>query len=81
MVILPETSIEGAESLADKLLAVVRAIRLQFASGQTVQLSMSIGVAGLKMSDCDIDSLIKRADTAMYASKQRGRNCISIVSR
>ncbi len=81
MVILPETSIEGAESLADKLLAVVRAIRLQFASGQTVQLSMSIGVAGLKMSDRDIDSLIKRADTAMYASKQRGRNCISIVSR
>jgi diguanylate cyclase (GGDEF)-like protein/PAS domain S-box-containing protein len=80
MVILPETSIEGAEWLADKLLTVVRAIRLQFAAGQTVQLSMSIGVAGLKMSDNDIDSLIKRADDAMYASKQRGRNCISTIS-
>jgi diguanylate cyclase (GGDEF)-like protein len=81
MVILPETSIEGAESLADKLLTVVRVIRLQFAAGQTVQLSMSIGVAGLKMSDNNIDSLIKRADDAMYASKQRGRNCVSTISR
>ena len=40
---------------------------------------MSIGVAGLKLNDTDIDSLIKRADNAMYASKQRGRNCVSTI--
>ncbi len=80
MLILPETSLEGAENLAGKLLAVVRAATLQVADGKAVPLSLSIGVAGLKMSDGSIDAVIKRADKALYASKQRGRNCVSFSS-
>ncbi len=80
MLILPETSLEGAENLAGKLLAVVRATALSVPGGRVVPLSISIGVAGLKASDGTIDSLVKRADKALYSSKQRGRNCVSTVS-
>ncbi len=80
MLILPETSLEGAENLADKLLAIVRATSLQAPAGHAVPLSISIGVAGLKASDGSVDALVKRADKALYSSKQRGRNCVSTVS-
>ncbi len=80
MLILPETSLEGAENLADKLLAVVRTTALQIPAGLAVPLSISIGVAGLQTSDGTVDALVKRADKALYSSKQRGRNCVSTVS-
>ncbi len=80
MLILPETSLAGAENLADKLLALVRATALPVPGGRAVPLSISIGVAGLKTSDGTIDTIIKRADKALYSSKQRGRNCVSTLS-
>ncbi|MGE5173449.1 MAG: diguanylate cyclase [Betaproteobacteria bacterium] len=79
MLILPETSIEGAQSLADKLLTVVRDADLLFHDGKPIRLSLSIGVAGLKAGDENIDSLIKRVDDAMYISKQHGRNRVSSI--
>ncbi len=80
MLILPETSLAGAENLADKLLTVVRGAEMLFHDGKPIQLSLSIGVAGLKADDVNIDSFIKRVDDAMYISKQRGRNRVSSTS-
>ncbi len=80
MLILPLTSAKGAESLADKLLAVVRSANLPYDHGTPIRLSMSIGVTELKAGDMDFESLIKRADDAMYASKQRGKDRVTCNS-
>ena len=80
MIILPETSVKGAENLAEKLLAAVRNTDLRHEmDGKTLSLSMSIGIADLDAANDTIDSFIKRADDAMYASKQGGRDRISSV--
>lgn len=82
MLILPETTVRGAESLAEKLLSAVRDTELRLADGKHIRLSMSIGIAGLE-ADSDgenIDSFVKRADDAMYASKQGGKDRVSVVN-
>ena len=43
--------------------------------GQNLQVTVSIGVANL-LSEENAGETLKRADTAMYASKEAGRNCI-----
>jgi diguanylate cyclase (GGDEF)-like protein/PAS domain S-box-containing protein len=81
MLILPETTISGAESLAEKLLSAVRGTALRLPDDKHVRLSMSIGIAGLdtdRQSE-NIDSFVKRADDAMYVAKQGGKNRVSIV--
>jgi diguanylate cyclase (GGDEF)-like protein len=78
MLILPETSLAGAESLADKILSAVRNAGLVFRD-RTVRMSLSIGVTCLAGPDDTIDLLVKRADDAMYSSKQCGRNRVSTM--
>jgi diguanylate cyclase (GGDEF)-like protein len=82
MLILPETTSRGAERLAEKLLSAVRDTELRLADGKHIYLSMSIGIAGLEADseDENIDSFIKRADDAMYASKLGGKDRVSVVN-
>jgi diguanylate cyclase (GGDEF)-like protein len=77
MLILPETALAGAQSLADKILSAVRNADLVFGDGRNVRMSPSIGVTCLAGRDDTIDLLVKRADDAMYSSKQCGRNRVS----
>lgn len=79
MLILPETSLKGAENLAHKLLSAVRDTELRTKNNRPVRLSMSIGVSNLETDVDTTDSFIKRTDDAMYASKQGGRNRVSTV--
>ena len=82
MLILPETTVRGAERLAEKLLSAVRDTELRLADGKHIRLSMSIGIAGLEADSEgeNIDSFVKRADDAMYASKQGGKDRVSVVN-
>ncbi|ELR64500.1 diguanylate cyclase [Photobacterium marinum] len=45
-------------------------------SNEEVYTSPSIGIAVYKNDDEEIDTLIKKADKAMYVAKSNGRNCI-----
>jgi diguanylate cyclase (GGDEF)-like protein len=47
--------------------------------GQAVHISASFGFAIMHPGDT-LDSLLKRADTAMYEAKQAGRNCVRIAA-
>ena len=79
MLILPETADKGAEGLADKLLTATRKADLRSRNNEQIRMSMSIGIACLEPGRDSIDSFIKRADDAMYASKQGGRDRSSTV--
>ena len=49
------------------------------AKGGELRLSLSLGVAEAR-SDDNVDGLIERADAALYAAKQAGRNCVRSAS-
>ncbi len=74
MLILPETTPEDAVGLAEELRALVMQERLQIAGGQDIKATISIGIAGGRGSELQLDMLVDRADAAMYAAKSLGRN-------
>ncbi len=74
--LLPQTDAAGAQALAERLLAVVRANPVVTASG-VVAYSVSVGVAmpGSSSSHSEtIDALLGAADQALYQAKGQGRD-------
>jgi diguanylate cyclase (GGDEF)-like protein len=75
LVFLPETGIEGAMGVAEK-------VREEFAKapfvvqGQTVRLTLSLGVAEARREEAVAD-VVRRADVALYRAKQEGRNRVA----
>ncbi len=76
-IILPDTSIEDAGMLADRIRQAVEARRLKKRrTGEDLGVvTMSMGVAEIK-SDDTVETLIERADVCLYAAKDNGRNCV-----
>ena len=75
LVIAPEIDQVRAVLLAERL----RAIVAQHAFRNRLRLTASFGVTGYRPNDT-IDSIVKRADIALYRAKQRGRDRIELQS-
>jgi diguanylate cyclase (GGDEF)-like protein len=69
MLLAPETCMEQAAELAEKIRQHVELFTYKDVGTVTI----SCGLAELKVGDT-IDSLIKRADDALYKAKRKGRN-------
>ncbi|HEX5148272.1 MAG TPA: diguanylate cyclase [Candidatus Limnocylindrales bacterium] len=74
MVVLPETGPEAAAEVAEKLRLLVQRLRFAAADGQTVGVTISIGIAGGQGRSLRAESLVRDADQAMYSAKSLGRN-------
>ena len=61
-----------AKMLAKKLVIALR--QPMTLAGQTVQVSVSIGLALCRPGESDDAALLRRADTALYEAKRRGRD-------
>jgi diguanylate cyclase (GGDEF)-like protein/PAS domain S-box-containing protein len=77
LIIVPETGQAGARSIAEKIQAGTRMAEITIEGQKKVAVSVSIGVASLLPSDT-MDSMISRVDAALYASKDAGRNRITV---
>lgn len=69
------TSVSGkeeVESIVHRLQSLLQ--KPLVLAGQTFTLSMSIGIALYPQDGVEADDLLKRADTALYVVKSRGRN-------
>lgn len=72
-VILPETRAEEAFKTAERLRESIAAMVISHPLGQ-LRITCSLGVASYP-NDChDVESLVMRADKAMYFSKRTGKN-------
>ena len=71
-IFLPNTPLDAALQIAERLRNNVAGAVVQYGKDQ-IDLKISIGVATLAESDT-VESLILRADRAMYAAKSLGRN-------
>jgi diguanylate cyclase (GGDEF)-like protein len=77
-VILPETSAEEARTVAQRIRLALEAERFTPVPGRRVTNTISIGVTEYCPIE-DMTTFIRRADEAMYVSKQNGRNRVSVV--
>ena len=75
--VLPETGIEDAETLAERLRISIAAIRIPIGTGAG-SLTTSIGISERQEDDSSIDEVIVRADKALYSAKEKGRNQVAV---
>ncbi|WP_229448030.1 diguanylate cyclase [Massilia sp. CF038] len=75
VVLLPETGLDRACDVAERLRASIAALRLDDGD-RTIELTISIGVAcaGGRGSADSPSALLSRADRALYQAKAEGRN-------
>ena len=69
----PETNIDGALIIAEKIRTSFFEKELKI-DGESLKVSLSIGVAQLGKNDHAFDQLLRRADLALYNAKNNGRN-------
>jgi diguanylate cyclase (GGDEF)-like protein len=69
MIIAPETNIEGAKMLAEKIRKIVEDHSFNVVENVTI----SVGIAAYKIDDT-IDKLVNRVDKALQKAKRRGKN-------
>ncbi len=83
MVILPNTSLEGARALAEKIRQQISRLSLEH-NGENFSLTVSIGAASIvpdaPASPEALAELIGSADAALYRGKSRGRNRVELAS-
>lgn len=72
-VIMPETTEEEVKQIGERVREAIERRRYEF-QGLKLRLTVSIGAARI-IEDERGHSLLERADVALYASKQAGRNC------
>jgi diguanylate cyclase (GGDEF)-like protein len=77
-VLLPQTSMNAAQSLAERLRETVAGRAVSIGGGQIVSVSISVGVATMRQEGDDLAHLLSRADAALYEAKQLGRNRVCL---
>jgi diguanylate cyclase len=75
IVFLPHTDSFGALDVAERIRSRVQAAQVTWQSVQ-ISVTVSIGVAPIRRELPTLDWMIHEADTALYAAKAAGRNCV-----
>ncbi|MDO8698527.1 MAG: GGDEF domain-containing protein, partial [Pseudomonas sp.] len=78
LVVMSNTSSEAAAMVGERLRRAVMELQC-LAQGRAIELSVSLGCATLLPGE-SIRSIMHRADSAMYAAKNDGRNRLVVAS-
>jgi len=77
-ILLPSTSLENAKNVAEKIRKIVE--KRPFSYDNTIiNYTISLGISESLAADVGIDSVISRADEALYMAKNNNRNCVRAV--
>ena len=77
-VILPETNGDEAKTVAQRIRASLEAEKYKPVPGKVARITISIGVTQCYPKE-ELSTFIRRADKAMYLSKENGRNRVSVL--
>lgn len=83
VVLFPETSLEQALEVAERLRHAIASTTVHIESGVCIRFTVSMGLAALDNNDINLDGLLTHADKALYQAKYSGRNKVcwfSVVS-
>lgn len=78
LIVLPNTLLAKAFEIAERIRKVIEREVIQIRNGKEVTLTISGGVSSLRADD-SLDSLVYRADNALYIAKEEGRNQIQLL--
>jgi len=82
VICLPDTTREESGPIAERIRASIENIRFTLPDNAPfpIQITASFGVSFfIPLSNENIDSVIKRADDALYRAKAEGRNCVRLA--
>lgn len=78
--LFPETSIEEANEVAERLRVATASVRIPIESGLPISFTVSIGISSMTSPDNNLDVLLNLADKGLYAAKTSGRNRVGMVT-
>ncbi len=76
-VLMPRVDMNAAEKFAEMIRQFVGNARYKTAYGEKTA-TLSIGVAAITDDTGDYNSMVKRADMALFVAKKNGRNCVKV---
>jgi diguanylate cyclase (GGDEF)-like protein len=80
MVILPQTDIDRAQKIAERIRSQVELAYFSNSQGQRyIKLTVSVGVVEYPNGALSTNQLLEKVDQAMYLAKKAGRNRISLL--
>jgi len=77
IILLPETTRQQAEKVAEKLRLLVERHQIQIKKKKSLSVTTSFGIANFQEGMSDWKQIVKAADHALYDAKNRGRNCVA----
>ncbi len=82
VILLPNTSIEGANILAQKIRKDIELFTTKLSSSESLKFTISLGVSQVDLENSkNIELALKRADDALYEAKETGRNRVCIYKK
>jgi two-component system, cell cycle response regulator len=74
VLVLPSTNMQAAHVIAERLRKSIAFKSFTAGPASGIPVTISIGVATLDSASDSLETLLKRADSALYAAKREGRN-------
>jgi diguanylate cyclase (GGDEF)-like protein len=80
VIILPHSELEDALLVAERIRVLVETRSVEHGD-HVIDVTVSLGLACLEGAGESLDDVVAKADRALYAAKEGGRNCIEIYER
>jgi diguanylate cyclase (GGDEF)-like protein len=74
--LMPETTAEDAFEVGQRLVKKVAETKMELHGGCTIGLTISVGIVTLNENESSMNVFLRRADSALYQAKGKGRNRI-----
>lgn len=78
-ILSPQSNLSQAQQLAERIRTIINNTQLDY-KGNVIKTTASIGITEVKDSDTGIDTVMSRADCALYQSKDTGRNLVTVAT-
>jgi diguanylate cyclase (GGDEF)-like protein len=79
IVLLPNTTPNEAIIVAERIRKVMEEVLFRFGS-EEIRITVSAGIASCEPGECSLETLIYRADKALYSAKREGKNRVCVFS-
>ena len=80
VVLMPDTDIAISGAVAERVRAAVADRSFEIETGGELRMTVSAGIAAIENADMNPEALLRRADVALYKSKNDGRNRVSAAA-
>jgi diguanylate cyclase (GGDEF)-like protein len=78
LLVLPDCALHDGAVVAERMRALLGAQAVRNSTGQELRFTVSIGLAMATAADTHLQTVLQRADAALYAAKEQGRDRVML---